>query len=100
MADFVTLGPAPAEGDLAGFDVEGKKVAVANVGGALYAFDDVCTHMQCLLSQGDLEGNVVTCACHGGQYDVTTGAVLAGPPPQPVATFPARLEDGSAQVQV
>lgn len=100
MADFIALGPAPDEGDLAGFDVNGRKVAVANVGGTLYAFDDVCTHQQCLLSQGDLEDKVVTCACHGGQYDVTTGEVLAGPPPAPVATFPARLDGGTAQVQV
>lgn len=100
MGEYVSVGDAPAEGEIAGFFVDGVQIAVANVGGTLYAFDDVCTHMQCLVSQGDLEEKVVTCPCHGGQYDVTSGEVLAGPPPAPLKTYPARIEGGSVQVQV
>lgn len=100
MSDFVTAGPAPASGDLAGFDVNGRQVAVANVDGTLYAFDDVCTHQQCLVSGGELDGTNVICPCHGGTYDVRTGEVLAGPPPAPLATFPAREENGSVQIQL
>jgi 3-phenylpropionate/trans-cinnamate dioxygenase ferredoxin component len=54
-------------------------VNVASADGHLYAFDDTCTHMGCSLAKGHLAGTVVTCACHGSQFDVTSGAVLRGP---------------------
>jgi 3-phenylpropionate/trans-cinnamate dioxygenase ferredoxin component len=61
------------------FDVAGTMVNVASADGHLYAFDDTCTHMGCSLAKGHLAGTVVTCACHGSQFDVTSGAVLRGP---------------------
>jgi len=71
-------------GEMRVFDVAGTKVNVANAGGHLYAFDDTCTHMGCSLAKGHLAGTVVTCACHGSQFDVTSGAVLRGPAERPV----------------
>ena len=62
-----------APGRLLVIDVEGEPVAVANVDGQLYAFSDTCTHRGCPLSDGELSGTVITCACHGGQFDVTNG---------------------------
>ena len=57
--------------------MEGTQVAIANVDGVFYAFGDNCTHAQCSLAEGDLEGTSVFCPCHGSVFDVTTGAVLA-----------------------
>ncbi|MGH2393155.1 MAG: Rieske (2Fe-2S) protein, partial [Candidatus Limnocylindria bacterium] len=45
---------------------------------------DTCTHMGCSLAAGDLDGTTVTCACHGSQFDVTSGEVLRGPAERPV----------------
>ena len=64
------------EGTMRVFDVAGTRVNVTNTNGRLYAFDDVCTHAGCSLAEGDLDGTTVTCACHGSQFDVTSGAVL------------------------
>ncbi len=102
MAEFATVGPADAvgDGDLKAFDIEGVKVAVANVGGTLHAFGNVCTHRQCPLAKGDLEGTTVTCPCHGSQFDVTTGAVLSGPAEDPVPSYPVRIEDDAIQISV
>jgi|SRR5688572_30035774 len=72
-----------AAGQMRVFDVEGTKVNVTNVGGHLYAFDDACTHTRCSLAKGTLVGSTVTCACHGSQFDVTSGAVLRGPAQRP-----------------
>ena|SRR5258706_7266318 len=66
-------------GEMQVFDVAGTNVNVASTGGRLYAFDDTCTHMGCSLADGELAGTVVTCPCHGSQFDVTSGAVLRGP---------------------
>jgi nitrite reductase/ring-hydroxylating ferredoxin subunit len=65
-----------------------------------YAFDDTCTHRGCLLSQGELEGTRVICPCHAGLFDVATGEVLAGPPPEPVETFAVRLLGEDVEIEL
>jgi 3-phenylpropionate/trans-cinnamate dioxygenase ferredoxin subunit len=81
-------------GDVKVVDVNGRPVAIANAGGIFYAFDDTCTHEQCSLGEGFLEGTVITCPCHLSQFDITTGRVVAPPAPRPVKTYPVRVVDG------
>jgi catalase len=74
-------------GAMKAVDVDGSRVAVANVGGTFHAFPDACTHRGCSLAEGTLEGNTVTCPCHGSQFDVSTGAVLRGPATEALKAF-------------
>jgi len=101
MAEFVAVSRVDdlEEGDLQAFDVRGTKIAVANVGGRFYAFDDTCTHLQCSLAEGVLEDTTVICLCHGSEFDVTDGAVLQGPAREPVETYETRVEGGSLEVK-
>jgi len=88
-------------GELALFEVAGHRIAVANANGRFFAIDDACTHEQCSLAEeGTLEGTVVTCGCHGAQFDVTTGAVLAPPAPGPVKTYPLRVDHDDLVLEV
>jgi nitrite reductase/ring-hydroxylating ferredoxin subunit len=82
-----------APGHLRAFDVQGLKIAVANVDGQLYAFDDTCTHTGCSLARGSLNGTTVTCGCHGSQFDVTSGALVRGPARRPVRSRTVQLAD-------
>ena len=59
--------------------IEGKAVALANVGGKFYAINNTCLHRGGPLGQGPLEGKTVTCPWHGWQYDVTNGKVVQNP---------------------
>jgi nitrite reductase/ring-hydroxylating ferredoxin subunit len=86
--------------ELATFDVSGNRIAIARVGDVLYGFGDTCTHRGCSLANGDLEATIVTCPCHGSQFDVTTGDVVRGPAREPVRSYPVRLEDGALRVEV
>ena len=99
-SEFVTVAKTAdvPRGGIVAFDVAGTRVSVANVGGTFHAFDDTCTHEQCSLAEGELEGTTVTCACHQGQFDVRTGEVLALPPPSPVKTYRVRTEGDSLQI--
>ena len=100
MAEFVSISRAEdlGEGGIRAFDVRGTKIAVANVDGTFYAFDDTCTHMGCSLAGGDLEETTVICPCHGSEFDVTSGAVLQGPAREPVETYETRVEGSSLEV--
>jgi nitrite reductase/ring-hydroxylating ferredoxin subunit len=77
-----------------------ERIAVANVGGLLYAIDDRCPHRQCSLAEGSLEGTVVTCPCHGSQFDVRTGERLRGPAVRGIRTFAVQVEDGELRVDL
>lgn len=88
------------EGGLKAIDVHGTAIAIANVGGTYYAFEDTCTHEQCSLAEGDLLGTTLTCMCHGAEFDVRTGAVLAPPAPLPVKVYRTRIDGDALQVEV
>lgn len=102
MAEWVKVGSVGevAEGEMSSFGVGDRQVAIANVEGDLHAFDDVCTHQQCSLAEGDLDGTTVECPCHGSQFDVTTGEAVHGPAADPVDVFELREQDGELQVLI
>lgn len=102
MGEFVTVEGVGGvrEGELAGFNVGGERIAVANVSGRLHAFDDTCTHLGCSLAEGELEGEVVTCPCHGSRFDVTSGDVLRGPAQEPVRSYAVRVENEALQIEL
>jgi 3-phenylpropionate/trans-cinnamate dioxygenase ferredoxin subunit len=88
-------------GELTAIDVRGVRIALANVNGQLFAIDELCTHEQCSLAEeGTLDGTVVTCGCHGAQFDVTTGQVLAPPAVEPLKVYPLHVEGGRIVVEV
>lgn len=68
-------------------------VAVYRVGGRLCAVADACPHAGASLSEGEVEGAVVTCPRHGSRFDVGTGERLRGPADQELRTFDV-VEDG------
>jgi nitrite reductase/ring-hydroxylating ferredoxin subunit len=93
---FVKIGEAQsiAEGEMRVVDLGGTPVNITHAGESFYGFEDTCTHMGCSLARGELEGTVVTCGCHGSQFDVTSGAVLRGPAQRPVRPISLRVENG------
>jgi nitrite reductase/ring-hydroxylating ferredoxin subunit len=70
--------------------LQGKAVLLANVNGNYYAIEGKCTHMGGDLSQGSLQGSIVTCPKHGAKFDVTTGKVIS---PPKVAFFHPKIKD-------
>lgn len=102
-AEFVTATKTSEipVGGVTAIDVRGARIAVANVGGTYYAFDDDCTHEQCSLAeQGELVGTTLTCTCHGSEFDVRTGNVLAPPATVPVKVYAVRIAGDALQIEV
>jgi 3-phenylpropionate/trans-cinnamate dioxygenase ferredoxin component len=88
-------------GTIVAVDARGTRIAVANVGGSYYAFDDACTHEQCSLTEmGELAGTTVMCTCHGSEFDVSTGKVLAPPATVPVKVYATRVDGDALQIEV
>jgi ferredoxin-NADP reductase/nitrite reductase/ring-hydroxylating ferredoxin subunit len=63
------------EGGLLKVEVGGAPIALAMVGGKVYAIDAVCTHEGGPLEEGKLEGHSLTCPWHYAVFDVRNGNV-------------------------
>ena len=56
--------------------VDGREILLARIENKYYATDNRCPHMGGKLSQGKLEGTIVTCPKHGSQFDLADGHVV------------------------
>ena len=72
---------------------EQKVVVTQPTSGDFKAFSAVCTHMGCIVSQ--ISNGTIDCPCHGSQYSIKDGAVVAGPAPSPLPAEPIKLSGTS-----
>ncbi len=101
MADFVkalAVADLPP-GQCAEVMIDGRPVALYNVGGTFYATSNVCLHRGGPLGQGVLDGAAVICPWHTWSWDVRTGENTANGEMR-VATYETRVEDGSVWVKL
>jgi len=80
-------------------DVDNNRIAVFNINGSYYAIEDTCTHAGGSLSEGELEGTVVTCPWHGATFDVQSGAALSAPAYDGVKSFKVTLEGDDIKIE-
>src|SRR5947207_12187095 len=81
-------------------DVNGKKIALFNLDGKFHAIDNTCTHRGGPLSEGELEGDEVTCPWHGARFKVSTGEVLSPPAPQRVGSYKVRVNGPDIELEL
>ncbi len=93
-ADDVAVGAALK------VEAHGLTLAVFNVDGEYYVTDDLCTHGPGSLSEGYIEGDVVECNFHNGQFNIRTGEVVSPPCMIPVMTYPTKLENGKVVIEI
>jgi len=81
-------------------EADGLVLAVFNVDGEFFVLDDACTHGPGSLSEGYIEGDVVECNFHNGQFNIRTGEVVLPPCMIPAKTYAAIVEDGKVFIEV
>lgn len=72
-------------------EIDGLPIALANVDGTIYAFDDTCRHEGGPLSAGVLRDDTVTCPWHGWTYNVRTGKAIVPPIGIRIPTYAVRI---------
>ena len=78
----------------------GQEICLARCEDGFYALDDICTHENFLLSQGEVFDCEVECPQHGSRFNLRTGKVTGLPAVIPARTFPVTVEDGDVYVDV
>src|SRR6059058_6611604 len=80
-------------------EAAGLTVAVFNVDGQFYVTDDACTHGPGSLSEGYIDGDVVECNFHNGQFDIKTGEIVSPPCMIPMRTYKTVVENGRVVIE-
>lgn len=88
--NVATISQIPLGGMLQ-VNVNEDDIAIYHTEEGLYATSDLCTHARAYLTDGKLDGCIVTCPKHGGKFDVRTGAAAAFPCVIPVETYSVEL---------
>ena len=73
--------------------------AVFNIEGEFFVLEDACTHGPGSLSEGYIEGDVIECNFHNGQFNIKTGEVVSPPCMIPAKSYPVTVEDGKVFIE-
>jgi 3-phenylpropionate/trans-cinnamate dioxygenase ferredoxin subunit len=80
--------------------VDGIEVALFNLGGEIYAIENVCTHDGGPLVEGTIvNGCEVMCPRHGARFDIRTGEALSFPAFEPTTSYAVRVEGNEVWIE-
>ena len=85
------------------FDLDGREIAVVNLGEAGFrALDAVCSHAHYYLDEGEVDADLETIECpkHGSTFDLNTGNPKTLPATQPVDTFAVTTDGDDVMIEV
>jgi nitrite reductase/ring-hydroxylating ferredoxin subunit len=88
-----------APGNALRIEAGGLTLAVFNVEGEYFVTDDLCTHGPGSLAEGYIDGDVVECNFHNGQFNIKTGEVVSPPCMVPVKTYQTTVENGRVFIE-
>jgi nitrite reductase/ring-hydroxylating ferredoxin subunit len=95
VTEWIRLAPATAlpEGESVRVNMDDKSIALFHLEDGFYAIDDGCLHMEGPLSEGWVDGRVVTCPWHAWKYDLSTGERVDRRG-SPTRVYPVEVRDG------
>ena len=79
---------------------DGKTICVARVGDEVFAVDDICSHSDASLSEGDVTDFKIECWLHGAEFDLRTGEALTPPAVAPLHTYGVHVDGDSVTVEI
>jgi len=102
MAKFVRVASKSeiADQSAKSVEVEGKTIALFNLGGEFYAIDNTCTHRGGPLCEGTIEGDEVECPWHGAHFSIKTGEAKAPPAKDNVAHYPVQVSGDDIEIEI
>lgn len=96
---FCNLGDI-ASGAREVFDLERNSIILFNVEGQYFAVENLCSHEEYELAEGELKDCVLECPKHGATFDIRTGQHLSTPAYFPINVYPTRIENREVQVML
>jgi 3-phenylpropionate/trans-cinnamate dioxygenase ferredoxin subunit len=89
-----------ADNGSVGVEIDDVAVCIARTQGEVYAINDICSHADVNLSDGDVEDGTVECWLHGSRFDLRTGRPTGLPANRPVPTYPVKIDGDDIYVAI
>lgn len=71
---------------------------VRSENGEAKVFSNKCTHLSCRVTWKE-DAEAYLCPCHDAHF-AKDGAVISGPPPEPLQAYETKIEDGNLLIHV
>ncbi|GGQ73062.1 MULTISPECIES: non-heme iron oxygenase ferredoxin subunit [Kitasatospora] len=81
-------------------ELNGVPVAIVRTDEGVFAINDICSHANVSLSEGEVEDCMIECWLHGSSFDLRTGKPSGLPATRPVAVYPVKIEGDDVLVSV
>lgn len=76
------------------------RVGLIRLDGEVCAFQDVCTHDDGPLAEGELDGEEIVCPRHGARFNMRTGAATKMPATEDIEVYPVRLSGDEIEIDL
>ncbi|WP_344568711.1 non-heme iron oxygenase ferredoxin subunit [Streptomyces axinellae] len=73
-------------------ELGGVPVSVVRTQEGVFAINDICSHANVSLSEGEVEDCTIECWLHGSRFDLRTGKPSGLPATRPVPVYPVKIE--------
>jgi len=101
MADWISAGmESDFSGDIQVIEHGGKSIAIFRLSDGFFALNNICSHEEAHLSEGEIEDDTIECPLHGAIFDIRTGKNLSLPAVLPVKSYPVKIENGEIKVNL
>ena len=89
-----------ANGQREVFDLDTMSILLFNIDDQYYAVENLCSHEEYELADGELADGCIECPKHGATFDIHTGEARSAPAYTPVKVFPTRVDGTDVQVEL
>ncbi|MER5865400.1 bifunctional 3-phenylpropionate/cinnamic acid dioxygenase ferredoxin subunit [Kitasatospora sp. NPDC002040] len=81
-------------------ELNGVPVSIVRTEGEVFAINDICSHANVSLSEGEVEDCAIECWLHGSSFDLRSGKPSGLPATKPVPVYPVKIEGDDVLVSV
>jgi 3-phenylpropionate/trans-cinnamate dioxygenase ferredoxin subunit len=98
--EYVTVGSTEdlMEGERLFVEIDGTPIVIFRIADQLFAIQDLCSHDDGTLGDGELEGYDVICPRHGAHFDIQSGKALAMPAVVDIKAYVVRVLNKQIEV--
>jgi 3-phenylpropionate/trans-cinnamate dioxygenase ferredoxin subunit len=98
--EFITVAQVGEllEGDRIFLEIDGEIVALFNIEGDYFAIQDLCSHDDGPVAEGEIIGHEIECPRHGALFDLRTGEALSLPAVVDIPSYPVRVIGNDIQI--
>jgi 3-phenylpropionate/trans-cinnamate dioxygenase ferredoxin subunit len=81
-------------------ELDGVPISLVSTEGEVFAINDICSHANVSLSEGEVEDCQIECWLHGSSFDLRTGKPSGLPATRPVPVYPVKIVGDDVLVSV